>query len=222
MHLSKISFFLFLLALSLPSLKAQVLNTEAEQAAVRQCFNDYKSAALGDDYPQLIQLVDSTHSLVYYQEMLHHILYSRPETVDSLNIFDKLTVLLIRQQAEVDDLKDYQAKDLLIYTFKSGMVGKETLESNTLGEVLIKKQNAQGRLLVNTLKTPAFYQFYKVEGTWRIDITSIFPQSASAFKQMAARNKVNENTYILSLIESISGSAAEPSLWEPLLENSIK
>jgi len=210
--------YIISLVILLPALShgQQPLNLEAEKEAVTKCFNDYKEAVIEGQYQKAIELVDS-HSLAYYQKLHQWVLQGSKTRIDSLNIFDKLTVLLIRQTVAPEELKNHDPQKLLIHSFESGMLGAETLKENSLGEILIDGNNAQARLLVNELKTPAYYQFYKTNEGWHLDITSIFPQSAQAFKQMAKRNKMDENSYVLALVEAISGEKPKANLWEPII-----
>jgi hypothetical protein len=200
----------------------QAIDAEEEGKLVNQCFKDYKQAVLKKDYPKAIKLLDS-NTLAYYKQILSWVKYGDASEVDSLNIFDKLTVLLIRQEAQTEALLTYQPKELITFCYTKGLLGGSNLKNTSLGETIMDKNNAQARLMVDGFKTTGFYQFYKSnDGQWKIDISSIFPQSAGAFQQMAKRKKVDENTYIFALIEAKTGKRPTKEIWQPVIGSSTR
>ena len=96
------------------------------------------------------------------------------------------------------------------------MVGKNSVANNSIGEVTIDGNFAKGQFVVNGQKAPFYLHFYKEEQQWKMDLTSLFTVSTSAFKKMADDSGQNENEYLFDLLEIITGKKPGPGIWQPI------
>lgn len=104
--------------------------------------------------------------------------------------------------------------DLFVYAIKNGMVGKNSVVNNTIGEVLINGMFAKGQLLVKGKKAPLYFHFYKETDQWKLDLTSLFPASNLLFKQMVEESGETENEYLFSLLEMLTGKKPGQQIWQ--------
>jgi len=184
-----------------------------EEKSVREAFDNYKSAILNDKGEEAVKLIDS-RTIKYYGDMLELVKNADSAKVNSLSLLDKLMVFSIRHRASKEDILSFDGKGLLVYAIKSGMVGKNSVANNAIGEVTIDKDFAKGQCLAKGQKTPFYLHFYKEEGQWKIDLTSLFSVGTMAFKKMVEDSGQSENEYLFSLLEMLTGKKPGQEIWE--------
>lgn len=185
-----------------------------EQKLVRTSFKNYKAAILKDDGEEAVKFIDSK-TIKYYSDLLHKIINADSLQVNSLNVMDKFQILTIRFRTSKDHLISLDGKKLLAYTIDEGMTSKN-VAGNKLGDVIIDGNFAKGQLSVNGQTSEVFFNFYKEEGNWQLDLTSIFRLSAMVFNKMIKDSGQEENEFIFTLLETISGNRPSNEIWKPL------
>ncbi|MFK7749820.1 MAG: hypothetical protein AB8B65_15600 [Kordia sp.] len=186
-----------------------------EDELVRKSFENYKSAILNDKGEEAVKYVDS-RTLKYYSEMLEKTKSADSLELNNLALMDKLMVLSIRHQTSKKEILSFDGKELLVYAIKEGMVGKNSVANNSIGDIKIDGTFAKGQLIVNGRKVPIYMHFYKEDDTWKIDLTSIFPPVANAFKKVQEQSGFDANEYILSLLEMVTGRKPGSEIWKKI------
>ena len=188
---------------------------KSEEKLVKKSFDNYKSAILNDKGEEAVKYVDS-RTIKYYSEILELVKTADSSKIETLSILDKLMVFSIRHRTDKNDILSFDGETLLVYAIKSGMVGKNGVVNNSIGEVIIESEFAKGQFITNGQKTPFYFHFYKEEGQWKIDLTSLFPVSTMAFKKMVDESGEDQNDYLFSLLEIITGRKPGPEIWQPI------
>lgn len=184
-----------------------------EQKAVVQAFENYKSSILDDRGEEAVKYVDS-RTIKYYGDMLELVKTADSAKVNSLSLLDKLMVFSIRHRTSKKDILSFDGKKLLIYAIKSGMVGKNSVQNNSIDEVTVENDFAKGQFINGTKKTPFYFHFYKEDQQWKIDLTSLFDVSNMAFSKVIEQSGQPENEYLFTLLEIVSGNAVGPEIWQ--------
>lgn len=187
---------------------------QKEQEAVQQSFKNYKASILEDNGSQAIKFVDSK-TITYYSELLDLILEADSAKVNALNIMDKFQVLTVRARIETEKLRSFDGKQLLEHTIDQGMTSK-SVAGIAIENIIVDGNFAKGQLLTNGKSAPFYFHFYKEEGNWKIDLTSIFKISMTAFNQMIKESGQEENEFIFTLLESVSGRRPDNAIWQPI------
>ncbi|MCL2328529.1 MAG: hypothetical protein FWC39_08470 [Bacteroidetes bacterium] len=190
---------------------------KGEEKLVIKTFENYKAAILNDKGEDAIKFIDS-RTIKYYSDMLELVKTADSTKIETLSILDKLMVFTIRHQTSQEDILSFDGKSLLIYAIESGMVGKNSVANNSIGEVTINNNFAKGQFITNKQKTPFYFHFYKEDNQWKIDLTSIFPVSVAAFEQVANESEMNQNEYLFLLLEMISGTKPRSEIWQPIIK----
>lgn len=188
-----------------------------EDAAILECFNSYKSAILNDKGEKAVDLVDS-RTISYYSEILEKVKTSDSTTINSMNIMDKLMVFSIRHRTSKEDIMSFDGKQLLVYAIQQGMVGKNSVANNEVGSISVNEDFAKGQAVINGKPEELFYHFYKEEGKWKMDLTSLFPAGTAAFELMAEQSGMEENEYLFLLLEMTSGDEVSDSIWDTIVK----
>lgn len=204
------------IAAFLLTLTTRSLGQPGEEKLVRQAFDDYKSSILNDKGDEALNYIDQK-TIRYYTDILEVIKNADSAKVNSLSLIDKITVFSIRHRATKEEIIKMDGKGLFVYAIKKGMVGKNSVANNTIGDVTIDKNFAKGQLLVRGQKAPLYFHFYKEPGQWKLDLTSLFPVSNMAFKKMIEDSGENENDYLFTLLETLTGKKPGADIWKPLL-----
>jgi len=197
---------------------AFVLNScsaQKEEKLVRRSFENYKSTILNDKGEEAVHYVDS-RTITYYSEILAKTKNADSIEVNNLGLMDKIMVFSIRHRATKSEILSFDGKGLLIYAIKEGMVRKNSVANNTVGDVEIDGTFAKGRFIANGQKTPFYFHFYKEKDVWKIDLTSIFTIGTAAFKKMQEESGLNENEYLFSLLEMLTGRKPDNEIWKKI------
>lgn len=196
--------------------RARAAVEDAPQKAVRTAFLQYKEAILRQQGETAWQHVDA-NTARYYDEMRLLALNGSEEKVRALNFVNKVTVLLLRHRVGLEGLRPMTTKDVFVYAVDKGMIGRDGVLKSNVGKVRVFADKASGELLHEGKVAPFAYQFTKEDGQWKIDLTAILPSANVAMKALIEREKLNEDEFLLLLVESVSGSKPSAAIWQPLI-----
>ena len=185
-----------------------------EDDLVRASFSAYKSAILNDKGEEAVKYVDS-RTIKYYDKILGLVKTADSTTVDRLGLMDKIMVLTVRSKVTPQEVRSFDGSKLLVYAIKSGMVGKNSVSTISVGDVRVDGNFATGQFVNNSVKTPLNLQFYKEGGSWKSDLTALFPASAGSMKSMVERSGKTENEFILFVLETLTGKKQDATIWKP-------
>lgn len=191
------------------------IQVQNQEDLVKEAFNSYKSSILNDKGEDAVNYVD-TNTIKYYEKVLELVKNADRKEISSLSLLDKLMVVLIRHTINKEDIFSFDGRKLLVYAIENGMVGKDSVMNNSIGKVSIDENFAKGEMLVNGKKSSIYFHFYKESGAWKVDLTSIFDISNTAFKKMVEESGQTENDFIFLIIKSSNGKKPNSNIWEPL------
>jgi hypothetical protein len=191
-------------------------NAQQDTALIKACFAGYKNAILTDKGQEALAFVDS-RTVKYYSDILQKTKTLDSAGIDKLSILDKLTILMVRHRATREEIMRLDGRSLLVYAIERGMVGKGSVQQLSIGEVLVRGNAAEGQVVVGTAPTSLAYNFYKENGTWKMDITSVLPEGNNAMKKIIKDSERPENEFLLMLIENATDKEPSKDIWKPLL-----
>jgi hypothetical protein len=187
----------------------------SEEDSVRSTFDRYKTCILNGGGDGAANLVDSL-TINYYRDMLYLAKNADSVKVETLAVSDKIMVFSLRHRIASEDLLSFDGRSLFNYTVKTGMVAKNSVINNSIGEVKIDGNVATGKFLVNNQVSPFDLQFYKEAGQWKVNLTSLLPVSNAAVKKMMSDFDQPEDQVIFSLLEKLTGRRPGPEIWQPV------
>lgn len=196
------------------SAKTETTTNSSIEEKIQACFKGYKSAILNDKGEEAVEFVDS-RTIKYYTDILEKTKNADSTKIEDLNVMDKLMVFSVRHRTSKEDILSFDGKQLLIYAIKEGMVGKGSVVNTEVGELSVDEQFAKGQLVVNGTPAPAYFHFYEEDEVWKIDLTSIFPVATQAFQQMIDDSGEDENEYLFTILEMITGEKPNNEIWKP-------
>lgn len=187
---------------------------KSEEKLVRKAFDNYKTAVLNKQGEQAVNYV-SAKTIDYYSNMLELVKTADSTTIDRLQLMDKLMVLTVRLRIPKEEILKFDGKSFLEYGISNGMIGN--IANFSIGDVKITGDTAKGQFMVGKEKAPFYYDFYKENGQWKIDLTSILAISETAFSAMIQESGQTENEILLLLLEKIAGAKPDNTMWQPIL-----
>jgi hypothetical protein len=63
--------------------------------------------------------------------------------------------------------------------------------------------------------TPLRFRFTKEDERWKIDLTALMPVADQAMSMLIKKQGLDEDAFIVSLIEAVSGNKVLPVIWQP-------
>lgn len=185
--------------------------------SVRAVYDNYKSAILNDRGEEAVEFVDS-RTIAYYDKIIELVKTADSSKLETLSLLDKFMVLIVRYRTSKEDILAFDGNELLIYAINSGMVGKSSVANNTVGEVTIVDEFATGEFVSNGQKSPFDFHFYYEGGRWKLDLTSIFAVSDTAFKQVIEQSGMSENEFLFTTMESLGDTRVSSEIWHPVVK----
>lgn len=206
---------LFNLFILLVALSTSCVAQKKEKKLIKKVFVNYKSAILNDRGDEAVNYVDS-RTIKYYDDILELVKNADSAKVNSLSLIDKLMVFSIRHRTLKEDILSLDGRKLLIYAIKNGMVGKNSVANNSIGNIIVDNTFAKGQFIVNGQAVPFYFHFYKEDEQWKIDLTSLFSASTIAFKNMIKESGQSDNEYLFMLLETLTGEKPGVEIWKSI------
>jgi hypothetical protein len=206
-------YFLFLLFL--PVFGASILAQNNEDTLIRAVFEKYRSDLLNDRGTEAANEVDS-RTINYYSNLLELTVNADSSKIETLSIMDKMSVLMMRLKIPKEELLSLSGKDLFIYSVDHGMVGKSGIAKNSIGQITVSDNFASAPLGMKGAPSEVRFEFHKENGSWKIDLTSIFPLADMVFNKLINDSGKSENEFLIPLVEAATGKRMTPGIWMPL------
>lgn len=204
-----------LFLLFLPLFGTSLLAQNSEDTLIRAVFDKYRSDLLNDRGTEAVKEVDSK-TIRYYSDILELTISADSSKVETLSIMDKMSVLIMRLKISKEELLTFSGKDLFIYSVDHGMVGKSGIAKNSIGQITVNDNFASAPLGMKGAPTEVRFEFYKENGSWKINLTSIFPLAELVFEKLIKDSGKSENEFLIPIIEAATNKRVSREVWQPL------
>jgi hypothetical protein len=193
----------------------QSIGQSADETKIRDAFSGYKNAIMKGKGEEAVTFVDR-NTIAYYQEMLTIALDGDSAKLAGLPVIDKLTVFTIRHKVPKADVISSNGRDFFVYSINHGMVGKNSVAAIELSDISVSGNNATASVKSGGQKTPLAFGFNNENGSWKLDITSIFAKTNEGIGMMLKQNEMTELDFVFKALESLTGRPVEDSIWQPM------
>ena len=194
------------------SLLAQ--RSEPEEAVIRRVFLTYKEAILQQQGQSAVSLVNRA-TVQYYARMRALALEGHEKDVRQLSPMNKIMVLSLRHRVPIGDLRAMTPEGVFTYAVDQGWIGKNSVLDSDIGRLEVFGNDASADYVKSGKPTPLKYRFTKEDGKWRIDLTALMPVADQAMSVLIKTKGLDEDRFIMDLMESVSGKKVLPSIWQP-------
>lgn len=206
---------LALVALAFTShLACSVRGSQAEAELIRQAFLTYKAAVLQQQGQSAVTLVNKA-TVQYYARMKAVALEGQEKEVRQLTPVNKIMVLSLRHRLPVSDLRKMKPEELFIHGVNQGWIDKDSILDTDIGQPQVSGNDASAEYLKSGKPTPLKYRFTKEDGKWKVDLTALMPAGDQGISMMMKEQGLDEDTFIIGIIESVSGKKAPTTIWQP-------
>lgn len=188
--------------------------SQSEDGLIRRAFLSYKEAILQQQGQSAVSLVNRA-TLQYYARMKTLALEGQEKEVRLLSPMNKIMVLSLRHRVPIDDLRGMTPEEVFTHAVNHGWIGKNSVLDSDIGQLQVFGNDASADYVKSGKPTPLKYRFTKEDGKWKIDLTALMPVADQAMNMLIKKESLDEDTFIISLIESVSGKKVLPSIWQP-------
>jgi len=211
-------FCAFALLASVSAVKAQ--SSQAEESAIRDCFQKYKAAVEKSDGKTAAALI-SSDSIKYYGSILNLALNGDEKRIRQQHYYRKMMVLLVRLEAA----KTYctngcstNATEFYSFLVSRQLGGAVTPAGVALGKIKINEfhnyAGAQG--ILNGQETPATLVFQQERDGWKFDILAAILRLDQLMAEKQKQSSISEDDAIIQALEKRAGRPIDSSIWKPL------
>lgn len=145
-------------------------------------------------------------------------LKGQEKEVRLLSPMNKIMVLSLRHRIPVDVLRAMTPEEVFAHAVNQGWIGKDSVLDSDIGQLRVFGNDASAEYVKGGKPTPLKYRFTKEDEKWRIDLTALMPVGDQAMSMLIKKEGLDEDAFIISLIESVSGEKVSPSIWQPPLK----
>lgn len=189
-----------------------------DETAIRDVFAAYKDALAIEDGDAAAGLVTS-NSIAYYGYMRDHALFSAPEVVQELELFDQLQVLLLRLRLPADSLEMLNAREIFSVGIKRGWTDQESTARLELGTVNVYRDEALTTALQGQMETPMeLFRFVREDGKWRQDLIHTLRVAGQMIGEAFEQAEMDKAEFVTTMLQYSEGFEIGPEVWEPLRE----
>jgi hypothetical protein len=188
--------------------------SQSELELIRQAFLTYKAAILQQQGQSAVPLVNRA-TLQYYERMKALALEGQEKEVRRLTPVNKVMVLILRHRVPVDDLRGMTPEEVFIHGVNQGWIGKDSVLDTDIGQPQVFGNDASAEYVKRGKPTPLKFRFTKEDGKWKLDLTALTPIADQAMTMLIKKEGLDEDTFIINIIESISGKKVLPTIWQP-------
>lgn len=188
-----------------------------EEEQIRKVFLGYKDAVLQGNGDAAIAYVNKA-TIVFFAKMQALALKAQEAEVRGLSPMNKMMVLSMRHRIALEDLKTMTPEEIFVYSINQGWVGKNSVLASEIGRLQIFGDNASAEYVKDGKATPIKYRFTKEDGKWKFDLSSVIPPADAAMSILIKKENIDEDEFVITLIESVSGKKVSPSVWQPLIK----
>ena len=188
----------------------------ASETAVQATFNNYRIAILNQDADSAYEAI-ANDTKTYYTDMLQHTLESDAATVEALPILDQLIILRSRHQIPAEELVAMDGASYFKYAVNRGWIDSSSVKQVEITDISIVGNTATSKITKNGQVAPFGFKFYQELDGWKIDLTSILNISEGAMQKLIQESGMGQTEFLLFLVESVSGTQVQDSIWQPLI-----
>jgi hypothetical protein len=186
-----------------------------EETGVQRCFNAYFDAIMNARGSDAFRWID-TNTKLYYNDILDKAVNLSAEETRKLSFSDKTNVLMARLRIPKKKLLDMRGDDFLIHAIDQGWVGKQSAAGLEIADIIVTGDMAVTKMKVGDALTPVGFRFNREGDVWKINLTEVMKYANLMMQKKAVEAGMNEDDFILSLLEQITGKKIHESIWEPV------
>lgn len=187
--------------------------THAERIVA--CFDAYKHAILSQDGATAVELV-SSETVDEYQTYVDMCLDADRATLETLSIFPRFQVLLIKHRVPADSLRTMDGRALFRYAVDHDWIGKKSTIALTVGNAQAAAGRGKAMVFHDGRRTTEEFLFREEQGAWKLDLLKSNPSVDQVLRMQADQSGLGENAFILRVAEALSGRKVADTIWEPL------
>jgi hypothetical protein len=191
--------------------------TIASNDEIIATFDNYRNALLNTDSDRAYQAIDS-NTKKYYQDILKTVLSGKAEQVKQMSFLDKVFIIRSRHQIPFEELTAFNEETYFKYAVEKGWIDKNSVAEIELADIVIEGDRATTKIKKNGQIAPFGFTFRRENNQWKLDFTSIFPVSQTAFQQAIEESGMSEDEFVFYLVETVSNSKVNDSVWNPILK----
>lgn len=188
---------------------------KAEEKAIKDCFEAYKTGIVLSNSEILLPLLDS-HTKNYYKEVLEHIKYSKQPVVYKLNLVDRILILSARNKIPAEALREMDVNDFLKFAIDNKMIVRYDylLDIGFMDIKEIKGKKAKAQIKYNELNKVLVFNFNKELGTWRINLSPIIQINLAMSKRKVELEGFTEDEFVIQRVKEENGGVLVGDVWQ--------
>lgn len=188
------------------------VDPEADAKAVQSVFDKYRAEA-GAQNGVAVPALISPDTIAHYDTVVNLARTAGPDEIAKAGMMDRLMIARMRVETP-PDFDSMNGTDLLVYGIDEGMIDADALEGNSIGEVRVDGDRAYAPMLVDGEPAGADWEFVRTDSGWTFDLAAGFPLINEALTQVAADGDMTEDEFIFSVVEMVTGTPVDASVWE--------
>ncbi len=186
-----------------------------QEGAIQLVYNNYQTAIIEKKSAEAVTYLDG-NTIKWYEDILKMVKQYDKSKLQQKDILTQLNVLLIRDSAPREDIQKFDGRSLIEFCIFYGLIGKESVEGIQPYDIQINDRTALAKLEGKDGDTGSKIGFSYEKPTWKLDLTVLFPYSEIALLNTAKSYSMNEEDFVLMVVQSVSQKRVTEDIWNPI------
>lgn len=187
---------------------------DSSTEGVSTCFLSYRSAILDQNGEKAVKLL-SQATIDEYQSYVDLALAAERQALEELSFINRMQVLILRHRIPVEVLRTLDGRSAIVHAVDRDWIGKDGVIRTELGKISIASRRATAEVEIGGRKVPSRFQFRQEDGAWKFDLVSLLRDTNLAMKQAARQAGMEEDEFLFTILESVSGKKVDDGIWTP-------
>jgi hypothetical protein len=158
----------------------------------------------------------ATQSIRYFDRIMDLARTAGRQAMEELPIGERWEVVRIRNRCTTAEIKKMDGRGLLVYgTTQGWFIDDPDDPVTTLGRIKVSGTSARAEILFGDEPSDIWYDFYKEESGWKLDMTRGDERRNELMTRAMKRMGVHPSDFIVVYEEIDSGKAVRRDIWDP-------
>lgn len=188
--------------------------SEADEAAVADAFNAYRSALLDSDGAGALRVIHPSVFPIYDQSRRLALSGSEAE-IRRLGPTGQLNVYVMRATMPPDALRSATPDEIVRLGVEKGLVGLQRTAETTLGDVEVTGDTAYAEVLIPGETSPFGFPFRRHRDTWKLDLKALLEAIEPSLVAVAGQQGKTPEQFVDDLLVTRFGEERAAALHRP-------
>lgn len=186
-----------------------------DEHQIRSIFDKFKSSLIKNNGSNSYEFIDK-NSKDYLDSIIYWAHTADYDMIHEKKYIDKYFILSLRSQVEKEKIVQLKPENLIATLIQYNILEFQLFFYINLGNISIKKNHANAKLMVNGQLVKDEYKFILEDKNWRIDLLQVFKIENTQKTKNEKKKNYLEVDAIIEFIEQKFETKIDKNIFDPI------